>query len=144
MKRSPLSRKTVLNRTSSLSRRPKAVVNRTDPTRVAWKTPRAGWCANCSRYTLHLHRHHCVYEQHLRAEGRADVLYDMRNALDLCERCHSAHHSAMRRLPLAVVPQLAREFGVEVLGEDAAILYFARYYSSGRTGGTDLCRGAKQ
>ncbi len=81
---------------------------------------------------MHLHRHHCLYEQHLRAESRQDVMYDMRNALDVCEHCHAAHHSGQRRISVQALPAAAREFIVEVLGEDAGLMYILRYYAVGR------------
>lgn len=132
MKSSPLTRRTPPRRTGPLRRRRKPVV--VDPAvvaaREAWKVPRAGFCAcGCDRFALHLERHHVVYEQHVRAEG-GDV-WDLANSILLHPRCHSQHHSAARRIPLAQVPDSALAFAVDLLGEDAAALYFVRRYTVG-------------
>jgi hypothetical protein len=44
--------------------------------------------------------------------------------------CHEHHHNGWRRLPLENVPEPAVTFAIDLFGEDAAVLYFARYYAS--------------
>lgn len=123
MKRSPLSRKTLLRRG-----RPKPV-NRNDPARIAWKEPTGGYCqCGCQRFSMHLEGHHVLEAQLLKREGREDVLWDPRNRMMLAPACHSNHTSAFRRIALKAVPAPAVAFAVEVLGEDRAALYLARMY----------------
>lgn len=55
------------------------------------------------------------------AEKLARLLWDFRNGLPVCQRCHSRHTSAYKRIPLALVTrkhrQFARELGLEHLIE---------------------------
>lgn len=76
---------------------------------------------------MHLHRHHVIYEQHVRHEG-ADP-WALSNSMLLHEHCHANHHSAFRRIPLPAVPDAAIDFAQRLLGVDRAALYFARYYA---------------
>jgi hypothetical protein len=71
--------------------------------------------------------HHLVYRQHVRREG-GDI-WDPRNALTICNRCHASHHQRGRVLPVAMVPEAARAFAVELFGEARAADYFARRYA---------------
>jgi hypothetical protein len=43
--------------------------------------------------------------------------------------CHARHSNAFERIPLALVPDAARAFAVELFGEAKAAAYFARFYA---------------
>ncbi len=76
------------------------------------------------------HAHHVVTQQHVR---RADGdVWDPRNAMRLCTRCHGAHHSRQRPIPYSAVPPDAWDFATELLGQDGAEAFFARYYQPRR------------
>lgn len=111
---------------SQLKRSRPKHVDRLDPARQAWKSSPAGFCQNCSGFSMHLHRHHVVTEAHVRREGGDP--WAGANAMLLCERCHMNHHSAFRRIPLEAVPAAAIDFARRLLGDDRAALYFARFY----------------
>lgn len=55
------------------------------------------------------------------AEKLGRLLWDFRNGLPVCQRCHSRHTGAFRRIPIALVTrkhrQFARELGLEHLIE---------------------------
>lgn len=70
--------------------------------------------------------HHICYRQHVRNAG-GDV-WDPRNALTICNSCHSRHHKRAQTLPLTCLPDAAFEFAFELLGS-AAEVYLRRYYS---------------
>lgn len=70
--------------------------------------------------------HHVVYRQHLSAE----LEWDTRNAMPVCDDCHEKHHNASSRIPLSALSQENLEFANEVLGE-AAGYYLERRYGSG-------------
>lgn len=125
MKRSRLMRRTPL----------RARRKRVDPdaARWAWKTPRKGACAVCGAQGL-IFRHHVIYEQAIRRAGRPELAWDQRNALDIgapetCT-CHHDQHWAVRRIPRSLVSVDAREFAIEVLGYEPALLYFLRFYGA--------------
>lgn len=86
----------------------------------------------CGRKAIH--RHHCVYAQHLRARaGRDRALFrkwfkDERGLVPVCHRCHASHHNAVDRIPLTVLPDSVFEFAAEVLGGPAAWEYLTRRY----------------
>jgi hypothetical protein len=94
-----------------------------------WHQVLRGPCAICNRVGSLL-RHHVVTENHVRQMGGDP--WDLRNALLVgiwCpERCHSRHHSAFRRIELAVLPGEAIAFAVELLGDARAAQYLERYY----------------
>lgn len=123
MKRSTLARRTPL-RGGPKAQHYSAVF---EPGRVAWKEPRAGCCQNCGRFVPLLQGHHVLYEQVVRREH--GPVYDPRNRMDLCVRCHAGHHAGGRRIPLARVPDAAQAFACEVLGEDRAHDWMARRYA---------------
>jgi 5-methylcytosine-specific restriction endonuclease McrA len=88
-------------------------------------TPR---CAACSGPggQMGIVLHHVVYRQHVRRAGGDE--WDPRNALPLCNSCHSLHHHRSRILPIALLPDAALAFAGDLLG-DAAENYLARYYA---------------
>lgn len=101
---------------------------RTDPDRIAWKAePHAGFCeCGCDRFSLHLQRHHVIYEQHCRAAHGS--VWDLANSMLLHPDCHRQHHAAIHRVSVDVLPEKALAFAVDLFGEAAAALYIARYY----------------
>jgi hypothetical protein len=131
MKRSPIARKTPLGR--SRPRRP------VEPGRDVFKTRVLhGACTVCGREGMLL-RHHVILEQHLRALG-ADP-WALANGMwvgvdGLTCNCHALHHGAFRRIPLDKVPDAAIDFARQLLGDDKAALYFARFYSPPEGGNT--------
>lgn len=117
-----------MKRTPLIARAP--VDHSGEPGYREWKTPSYGRCAVCGKWGL-LIRHHVILEQHLRAIGAP--AYDLRNAMRIgagyvCA-CHRQQTSAVNRIPLAKVPDVAIEFAHELLGE-AAESYLTRYYSA--------------
>jgi hypothetical protein len=64
--------------------------------------------------------HHVVSQAALRKVAKrfgydlATLLWDERNGIAVCERCHSAHTSAKKRIPVSVVPASAFEFADEL------------------------------
>lgn len=97
---------------------------------AAWYAAAADRCAYCDepgRVGIYgLHQHHIVYRQTVLLHGGDE--WDVRNALTLCNRCHARHHSSVRyRLPLALLPDPAFEFAVELLRHRARAYLMARY-----------------
>lgn len=70
--------------------------------------------------------HHVVQRQHLRRLGLPE--WDTRNALRLCQDCHTAHTSHYRKVPLVKILDENVAYAYEALGT-AAFDYFARRYS---------------
>jgi hypothetical protein len=103
---------------------------RGEPGYREWHAPVQGRCAACGARGLLL-RHHVVTEAHVRQAGGDP--WALANAMALgyfaCA-CHRDHHHAVRRLPLARVPDAAIAFASELLGEARAADYLARYYSA--------------
>lgn len=132
MKRSILARRTGLRRASRLRARPKRIEH--NPARDAWKTRVAGACeCGCGVFTIRLERHHVIYEQHLRAEGHEDLLWDLRNSMLLLPAHHRNHHLAAKQIRRARIPAAAVEFAVERFGADIADRYLSRYYAAEET-----------
>lgn len=57
--------------------------------------------------------HHVIAAQTLR-QHHPDHLYDPRNALSLCRRCHDMHTSAARRIPRSRLRPENEEFAAEL------------------------------
>lgn len=130
MKRSPLTRSTPL-RAGAVSlerggtfrrRRPKRSAKVDRFLSVAWARP--AWvqpCAMCGGSRAQAH--HIITQQQLRRANsrlRTDVrllLWDDRNRLALCERCHQRHHSRSRPVTWLVLERHAPgvfEFAAEL------------------------------
>ncbi len=91
-------------------------------------------CPGCGRTLRQLTQagipvraHHVVYEQEVRR--RRGPLHDPRNALGLCDPCHTGHHG-QHPLPLRTLPLEAVEFARELLGDHASD-YLKRRYPPG-------------
>ena len=131
MKRSAIVRRTPLRRLTPLRAKPKRI-NRNEPGRDAWKELKRGRCqCGCDRFSMHLHHHH-VYPERLVRDAGGDP-WSARNGMYLSEHCHMNHHAAFRKIPLASVPQDAIDFTVGLIGEDRALLFFARAYGHPRS-----------
>lgn len=117
MKRTELERRTPLARTSRLrvkpkSRLPRALRDLERRLRERWAAhARAGTCAVCDSCD-HVRGHHAIEKQALKRICRAlgldeeatlRVLWDLRNLMRACDRCHHNHHFGTRRIPRAVV-----------------------------------------
>ncbi len=88
---------------------------------------RTGECENCGARTWR-QAHHVVRQQDLPSVER----WAMANRMLLGSCCHSGHSSygvKDTRISLAKVPEAAKRFAVEVLGEARAEDYFKRYYA---------------
>jgi ribosomal protein S14 len=76
-------------------------------------------CAVCGRPDR-VQGHHVLSQQVLRRHARRfgydalALLWDPRNGIPVCERDHSAHTGAMKRIPLAVIPAPALDFADEI------------------------------
>jgi hypothetical protein len=91
-----------------------------------WLRKRKARCERCNRRAPRLPLHHVVYRQHVEKEG-GDV-WDPRNAMTLCDDCHDAHHDRVAIIPTSALPRSAVQFAVELMGQDRARIYLARYY----------------
>jgi hypothetical protein len=76
--------------------------------------------------------HHVVYQQHLRE--RTLPLWDWRDGVPLCRRCHDAHHNRSRPLCCSLLPDAALEFAFEHLGAYASDYLSRRYADVGKDG----------
>jgi hypothetical protein len=76
--------------------------------------------------------HHVVYQQHLRQ--RHLPLWDPRDGIALCRRCHEAHHNRSQPIACSVLPDAALEFAFEHLGAYAADYLSQRYANVGKDG----------
>jgi hypothetical protein len=74
-----------------------------------------------------VHSHHVVYQQELRRRGGSTT--DVRNIVRIAGKCHRWHHDRHVVLPLAVLPDGAFEFAVELMGAGAAYEYLRRRYA---------------
>ena len=129
MKRSPLKQRTPLKRSRLRSRSDSYSQKRMllEPGRTVWKEQQRGFCqCGCNRFSMHLERHHVVYEQHVRREGGDP--WTLANSMLLHPDCHARHHSGFRRVPVEYVPVEALRFALGLLGEARSAAYFQRYY----------------
>lgn len=93
----------------------------------AWaKGVRSKPCVRCGAW--HAQGHHILSQQALRRRAKElgidaqSILWDERNRLALCPRCHAAHHLYAKRITRAMleqhapkVAQFARELGLDWL-----------------------------
>lgn len=127
MKRTPLSRKSPLraSRFQKVVQRSKTEQDVRACLALAFHDAavRPGYCAACHVRPEHLHAHHCVEASFLKTELRNVVeplrldaiLFDARNALGVCDRCHlNDHWSGRRRIYRKHVPESAWEFAREL------------------------------
>ena len=70
--------------------------------------------------------HHVIYQQELKRIGREDALWDKRNALRLCPRCHGDNHG-LYQVKLTDLTDANYEFAFEVLGERASDYLRTKY-----------------
>lgn len=120
-RRHPLKRRAALK--SSPRRQPAT------PEQIAWGTDNGGYCPVCLEFAFHLEAHHVFPKSRLRQMGRDDLLWDQRNRLLVCSRCHERHTSMFKPIPLPCVPEAAVEFVVDLLGGDLeAADFFRRAY----------------
>jgi hypothetical protein len=89
-------------------------------------------CPVCDR-PVPLQGHHIVSKEwlkrHIRSAGldadsAARLLWDARNGLPACERCHSRHTTAVERFPASLLTEANREFAREVGAEDLLDRYY--------------------
>lgn len=134
MKRSPMKRSTPLR--SRAKPKPSRRVERTpavseipaDDAKGVWYASASTLCQHpaCAGESVVLAQHHVVYEQKVRREGGA--VWDPRNALTLCDLCHTSHHRrGSKVVPLSALTDGNYAFAVELLGA-AAFDYLRRRY----------------
>ena len=126
MKQTPLKRRAWMrSRADSYSRGMREV----DPARQAWKCPRYGRCQNCGLIDDRpLHGHHVIERQAFVRAGLDE--WDLRNRMNLCERCHFEHTygQANRKIPVEKIPEVALAYAVSVLGEPFVSDHVRRHY----------------
>ena len=101
--------------------------------RSAWaRTARRQRCVMCGARAPR--GHHVITQQQLRKlPGMGDpirsesILWDRRNLLALCDRCHARHHSRFLPVPLSVVLQRCPEI-VRFASEHGLTWYLSREY----------------
>ncbi len=71
-----------------------------------------------------LQGHHVISQQHLRRDGHADVVWDVRIGVGICEAAHTDHTRGTRRIPRDRLPSPVVAF-VHDLGLDWRL---ERYY----------------
>lgn len=125
MKRTALKRKSGLK--ARPPRHPKMTAEENDA-RLAFVLVGLNPCAVCGyKPPVGLNAsHHIVYKSKLKAIGRADALWDLRNALPLCRYHHDGHHGT-HPIPRELLPDRALEFAARVLGEPAGDWLARRY-----------------
>ena len=82
-------------------------------------------CVQCGS-RINIEGHHVVAKQEVKRVARSarwefdqtqDALWDARNGMPLCSKCHQQHETAFKRVPRHLVPatalEFARELGVE-------------------------------
>lgn len=135
MKRSPLKRKSGLERTGQLRRAPlKAkppsledgpalreffvavcVIPPVDPDPDRWRLRK---CVNCGHRCMDAH--HLIAKQSLKAMARTlridhrPLIADPRNGIPLCRLCHDTHEAGVRRLKRHLIPDVAWRFAREL------------------------------
>ena len=87
--------------------------------RSAWKEATGSVCEVCgaeASATVRIEGHHIVRQQLIKAAAKsgkwpsselARLLWDLRNKLDLCERCHVRHHRRLGTLKWVLIESLA-------------------------------------
>lgn len=99
-------------------------------------------CARCGRKRGPVRGHHIIYQQELKRIAHdlglsyERLRWDDRNRMPLCDPCHERHHSAMSRIPMAVVREAApkaTQFAAELDrqyedGRSPAIAFLERTY----------------
>lgn len=69
--------------------------------------------------------HHVVTQQQLRHAGRADLLWDPRNGVTICETPHRRHTRAIQRIHRSRLPQRCLDFASEYGFLDIIDRYYA-------------------
>lgn len=129
---------------STKTRVAKRLLRLLEPGEASWKRKRNGYCQVCGAYGP-IVLHHITREQDVRRAASKEqvtegIVWDQRNALRVgaptpwggrC-RCHDRHSTpGIRdddRISYEKIPQMARRYAREILGEDHAVDYFRRYY----------------
>lgn len=58
--------------------------------------------------------HHVLPARFLRSHGLHDRVWDSRNVMWCCARCHELHENGSRLFPASLIPESARKFAAEV------------------------------
>jgi len=99
-------------------------------TRAEWRALpplRDRRCVACGSRNLRRERHHVIREQVVRRAGGS--VFDARNRVLLCWRCHAEHTNRAQKIALACLPDSAFEFARELLGPGRAYNLLRREYS---------------
>jgi hypothetical protein len=121
----PLQRRTPLKRGGPLRRKrkhvPLALARLAREFTEAWHEATGTVCEVCGATAsaeVRIEGHHIVRQQLIRGasaaakwsgEVRARMLWDLRNKLDLCERCHGRHHRRLPTLKWSLIERLRPE-----------------------------------
>lgn len=99
-------KRTAILKRSPLKRRPW----KREQTPDSWRT-RYGLCASCNLYGM-VEQHHLIPKQVLK---RHDLpLWDLRNKISLCQRCHHRHETRHTPLSRHAIPSDAWAYAREV------------------------------
>jgi hypothetical protein len=129
VKRSELKRKSPLKRAGMTRRGQKRDAAYSPAAWAAWRGAMTAQCCHpdCERASARLQQHHVVYVQHV---PKGVEVYDPRNGVTVCVRCHGSHHRrGTKVIPLSVLPDAAFAFAREVLGPGAAAEYLGKRYA---------------
>jgi hypothetical protein len=107
LKHSPLHRRTPLKRGGWL----KPTRKRREPTPPEWRED-LGPCRRCGS-TKNVEGHHVIPRRILRTLGLGWLIWDRRNRLPLCARCHGRHEMRVAPIPAELLPLSAWEFADE-------------------------------
>lgn len=83
-------------------------------------------CKMCGRLGNY-ESHHVVEKAEIRRQCRLDLLWDPRNCMRLCSRCHDDHTDRGTPVPLRVLLDMHFEFAFELLGLGAGRYLLEKY-----------------
>jgi hypothetical protein len=129
-----------LSRNGSLKRKPKRESALSKRLRKRWASKVGRKCKNCRRTVkdgARIEGHHVARKELIKArarelkwteEERDRRLWDLRNKLDLCERCHKGKHHNGKKLPWSLVEEEAPK-AIQFLREVGLLRRVARDYA---------------
>lgn len=91
-------------------------------THVTGPTGKKNPCVVCGSRT-NIEGHHVIAKQEIKRVARSgrwefdreqDALWDVRNGIPLCDRCHQRHETAFKRVPRHLIPPAAVAFADEL------------------------------
>lgn len=88
-------------------------------------------CRACGRRGNY-ESHHVVEKSEIKRQGRYDLLWDPRNCMRLCSRCHDAHTDRSIPIPLRELFDMHFDFAFELLGAAAPRYLTEKYVGDDR------------